>query len=242
VKEPQTDLSLASLRAFAVMTAVLMLTTAVAPTLNKAIEDGDWPFIPDVADGANGADEWTPSEPPEGTPILPGHEYDAAIAISRTPTTWVLDSNVTRNVSIEMLIVNSYGGPVRGMMLELFLTSNVTLLSSSIPPSRNGDYMLWPVGTMAVGDTYSLTLDLEVTTASANFTAADDGLLVYGHRGTKAIYTFSQSMRFVNRNLSEYLKSTVDANWYDLYVKNTGSGIGADVGLIGDEVPDVLVD
>jgi len=222
------------------MTAVLMLTTAVAPTLNKAIEDGDWPFIPDVADGANGADEWTPSEPPEGTPILPGHEYDAAIAISRTPTTWVLDSNVTRNVSIEMLIVNSYGGPVRGMMLELFLTSNVTLLSSSIPPSRNGDYMLWPVGTMAVGDTYSLTLDLEVTTASANFTAADDGLLVYGHRGTKAIYTFSQSMRFVNRNLSEYLKSTVDANWYDLYVKNTGSGIGGDVSSIYEYVRDFI--
>ncbi|MCJ2539921.1 MAG: transglutaminase-like domain-containing protein, partial [Candidatus Thermoplasmatota archaeon] len=175
-----------------------------------------------------------------GTPVLPGHVYDAAIAISRTPTTWVLDSNVTRNVSIEMFIVNAYGGPVKGMMLEQFLTSNVTLLSSSIPPSRNGDYLLWPIGTLDVGDTFTVTIDLEVSTASADFTAADDGLLVYGHRGTKATYNYAQPMRFINRNLSEYLKATVDANWYDLYVKNTASGIGGDVNSIYEYVRDFI--
>ncbi|MCK4969914.1 MAG: transglutaminase domain-containing protein, partial [Thermoplasmata archaeon] len=213
--------------------------TAVAPVLNKAIEDGNWPPIPGVGDDGS-SDDWSSSTPPEGAPIIPGHEYDAAMAISRSPSTWVLDSNITLNVTVEILVVNTYGGPVEGMMLEQFLTSNVTLLDASIPPSNNGDYLIWPIGEMKVNDTFSVTLDLRVSTASANFTAADDGIIVYGHRGNKAIYTYSPPLQFVNRNLSEYLKSTVDANKYDPYVKNTGAAIGSDVSSIFEYVRDFI--
>ncbi|UCC92501.1 MAG: hypothetical protein JSW25_07480, partial [Thermoplasmata archaeon] len=207
---------------------MLMLTTAVAPTLNKAIEDGVWPAVPEVFENGS-SDDWSSSTPPDGAPIIPGHEYDAALAVSRSPSTWILDDNITINVSVDILVVNTYGGPVDGLILEQFLTTNVTLLSASIPPSNNGDYLLWPVGRLDVNESFAVTIDLRVSTASANFTNADDGMVIYGHRGEKAIYSYSPPMRFVNKNLSEYLKATVDANYNDLWVKNTGAGIGSDV-------------
>ena len=134
VKEPYAVFSLASLRAFAVLTVALMLMTAVAPALNKAIEDGKWPPLPSVGDEGS-SDQWSSSTPPEGAPVVPGHEYDAAMAIGKLPTTWVLDSNMSKNVTVEIFVVNTYGGPVEGMMLEQFLTSNVTLLDASVTTS-----------------------------------------------------------------------------------------------------------
>ncbi|MCK4971159.1 MAG: transglutaminase domain-containing protein, partial [Thermoplasmata archaeon] len=218
---------------------MLMLTTAVGPALNKAIEDGTWPSVPDVFEGGS-SDEWTSSEPPAGAPILPGHEYDAALVIMRSPSTWILDDNITINVTVDITVVNTFGGPVMGMMLEQFLTTNVTLLSSSIPPSRNGDYLLWPIGRMDVGDFFELTLELEVSTAAAEMTAADQGIIAYGHRGSKAVYAYSLPLEFVNKALSGYLQATVDANYNDLYVKNTGAGIGGDVGSIFEFVRDYI--
>ncbi|NOQ53715.1 MAG: hypothetical protein GQ558_03815, partial [Thermoplasmata archaeon] len=239
MKEPLADFSLASLRAFAVITVTLMLMTAVAPVLNKAIEDGNWPPIPFVGDDGS-SDDWSSSTPPEGAPIIPGHEYDAALAIFVTPTTWVLDENITRNVSVDITLVNALGGSVRGMMLEQFLSSNVTLLSSSIPPSRNGDYLIWPVGTLDVGDYFSVTIDIKVTGSAENFTVVDDGQVAYGHRAGKAVYTYGTPFRFVNRGLSEYLKATVDADKYDLYVQNTRAAVGGDVASIFEYVRDYI--
>jgi hypothetical protein len=239
VKEPQTELSLVSLRAFAVFTAALMLTTAVAPTFNKAIEDGVWPRVPDVFDSIS-SDEWSSSPPPEGAPVVPGHEYDAALAVSRSPSTWILDANTTYNVTVDIVVVNAYGGPVDGMMLEQFLTTNVTLLNASIPPSNNGDYLIWPIGEMEVNDTFMVTIELSVMTADANFTAADEGIVVYGHRGKKAIYSYSPPLEFVNKNLSEYLKATVDANFHDLWVKNIGTAVGSNVNSIFEYVRDFV--
>ena len=75
VKEPQTEFALVSLGAFAVLTAVLMLTTAVGPVLNKDIEDRAWPAVPEVFDGGS-SDEWSSSEPPEGAPDKPPDTYE----------------------------------------------------------------------------------------------------------------------------------------------------------------------
>lgn len=149
-----------------------------------------------------------------------------------TPPTLPVSATITDTIeTVSAIDFENDPNTIRNVLLTNELTSLESFVEASHPADRKGTQLAFNLGHIAPLSSVSMTLSIEVPSNVADFTELDSGAKVWGTLQSRMVeaqaYPATLAPNTIDgQPIGEWLKWTVDADFYDEYMLEKAAELG----------------